>query len=323
MRRTLIAALSFALGMGGVWQLPSWSCCSLAPASFSATKGLASETRMNGKVVHLLGYQNRALNKSTASGGNAMLLPIPAKPGTMTERNILNTRFAPNILDDMAKLFPEESTDRQLTLRDGIAKAGGSGFVHVFQSDIYTIVLAQNAQDLPAALSRVPEAKRPRMNKAIFDAYAKWYPNHTFALCCFNNRDAAVAKPMLWWYEPIDKEKLFFPGLDEHDGSVPSMKSRVSVDHALAFSTPAFTHANGREVLYTDKLAPFLKDVLPVRIQGERLKGTMPQGDFSVDLPALRQGICIIERVLPPGLMAKSLGPAKNLLAPEMKSRRW
>src|SRR5205823_2395778 len=71
--------------------------------------------------------------------------------------------------------------------------------VEVFDSGIYTVVLARDARAIPGALSQVPAAKQPVLNPELFQAYARWYPDWTFALCCFSNRQAARATPMLWW----------------------------------------------------------------------------------------------------------------------------
>src|SRR5687767_6941497 len=93
-------------------------CVSLHPAQFSRTKGLAAKARRGRKTIHLLGDQNTVSNAggSAASAdfgwqregnapatGNAMLLPIPAKPGTMTEKNVLDTSSCPNFLKDMER----------------------------------------------------------------------------------------------------------------------------------------------------------------------------------------------------------------------------
>ena len=297
----------------------AFSCCSLAPASFSASKGLASEAIKDGKLVHLLAYQNIAANKNNRSGGNAMFLPIPAKAGSMSEKNILNTSKAPNILIDM-ELSLENLLKGEQPSKEG---TGGADFpVKIFNSDIYTIVLATDPTQIPKALNLVPANKRPQLNKAIFDAYAKWYPGWTFALCCFDNKKSIFAKPMLWWYEPIDTKTLFFPGLDEHDGAVPVLKSEVKVDHVLMFSVPQLKDETGHKVDYSDRLNEPLKSLLPKNVLGRSYYGKMAQGDFQVNVADLRKGICKIERVLPPGLNAKSLGLAENVYKSEPAPER-
>jgi len=286
-------------------------CVSLRPAHFSKTKGLAAEVKRGRKVVHLLGYQNTVVNLaseadfgwsragSSSGTGNAMLLPIPAKPGTVTEKNVIDTSSAPNILKDMERaILPPVS-------RGGLRRGGtlGKGLpdsVRVFDHDIYTVVLADRAEDIPTALARVPADKRPAINKAIFEAYARWYPGWTFALCCFNTRDEANAKPLLWWYEPQHAQFLFFPALDAHDGKVPNLSAQVDVDHAIMVGSYEMT--DGKEVRYTDSsMSVELRKLLPMRVVGRQYNERMHNGDFLFRSADVRGGKFIAKRELPPG----------------------
>lgn len=303
--------LCFLMLLSNQLQIAVLGCCSLAPAHFSSTRGYAGEARKDGKLVHLLAYQNVAQNLAKA-GGNAMLLPIPSKPRTMTRANVLDTSKAAQILADMEiAITPVARGPRPTPSPMGVTPKGPPP-VQIFDSDIYTIVLAQNAADIPGALNQVKPEKRPKLNHQIFDAYAKWYPGWTFALCCFNNKDASRAKPMLWWYEPQDQSRLFFPAVDEHDGVVPDLKAQVGVDHVVTFSSIAMP--GGATVSYRDRLAPQLKQLLPKKVLGAKYYGTMPNGDFSVALASLNSGKCPVERVLPPGVQTKPLGQALQLL---------
>src|SRR5262249_37370255 len=124
-----IRKLLCALLISGISAVPVFACCSLAPARFSQTKGLAAEIMKDGHMVHLLGYQNNVQNggeegdgpqikilqaygaKPNASKnkaqpkneGNAMFLPIPAAPGSMSQANIVDTSTCPHALEDMEK----------------------------------------------------------------------------------------------------------------------------------------------------------------------------------------------------------------------------
>lgn len=76
-----------------------------------------------------------------------MILPIPAIPGSLTRHNRLDTTNCKNILDDMARAFEEP--------RRGVC-FGSAGeeapSVDIVNFDVYTVLLAQNAADIPAAL---------------------------------------------------------------------------------------------------------------------------------------------------------------------------
>lgn len=279
------------------------ACCSLAPARFSNTRGLAAEVQIDNKLYHLLGYQNTAQNLSVKAGqptGNALLLPLPAKPRTMSRKSILDTSSAPNCLMDM-----ERAVRPPVSRSPGSKSAGPpAASVQVFEHDIYTIVLASDPRAIPAALAQVPADRRPQMAPAIFNAYAKWYPGWTFALCCFNVQQETDAKPMLWQYEPLNPERLFFPALDAHDGSPPDLRESVDVDHCLVASSHKMTVGN--RVHYTDRQpSPQMKQVLPRTVVGRELHERMRNGDFVMQVSDVRAGRFTAHRVLPPGATTK------------------
>lgn len=293
------------------------ACCSLYPAHFSDTIVYAGEAMKNGTLVHVLGYQNTAENRNVG-GGNAMLLPIPAKSGTMTSNNILDTSECKNILKDMKRTVENMHRTRGLHMGRGIVFQG-SPAVQIFDHDIYTIVLAQNAAAIPAALSQVPAAKRPAFNKEIFSAYSKWYPGYTFALCCFNTKDAAKANPMLWWYEPSQPNELFCPALDAHTGKAPRLDQNVDVDHVLAAGSHLLTNPMAdvdptmpadvlKTMIYAGKVGysnePIkteVKTLLPEWIVGEVATGVQKNGDFVFLTEDVRKGVLKVMRKAPPG----------------------
>ncbi|MBY0359723.1 MAG: hypothetical protein K2W82_17100 [Candidatus Obscuribacterales bacterium] len=316
-------------------------CVSLRPAHFSKTKGLTAEAKMGRKTVHLLGYQNTVANtagdsrsspthrrqmtgpsrrrggaadfgwddapvkvKSDDSNGNAMLLPIPAKPGTMSEDNVLDTSSAPNFLKNMETAI----SPRMRTL--GGIRRGGRGAdsmkkAIVFDHDIYTVVLASTPAQIAKALKQVPEHRRPPLNKEMFDAYAKWYKGWTFAFCCFDTVDEANAKPLLWWYEPSRPEFLFFPALDGHDGNVPNLQAEVTVDHALMVGCTSDLKL-GSTVDYTDAgMSAQLRTLLPRQVLGHQYNQKLPNGDFLFRVEDVRNSEFKPSRALPPGASKK------------------
>jgi hypothetical protein len=274
-------------------------CCSLHPANFSETLLYAAETELKGTLVHVLGYQNQAENLTT--GPNAMLLPIPAKT-PMGHGNAVDMRAAKNVLKDYQTAITPRT--RSMSFSKGMRSDYDSlDEVQVFDHGSYTIALSQDASAIPGALDRVPVEKRPPGNQAIFDAYAKLYPDWSFALCCWDG--SVKAEPMLWWYEPKDTDSLFLPTLDAHDGRPPKVGHRVDVDHTVLVGSllrPSgynvwFTDFHGEKVT-NDLLAPFLA----TRIVGKQIDQTMPNGDFRYPLDKLKtgQGGSVV-RVPPPG----------------------
>jgi hypothetical protein len=299
-------------------------CVTLGAARLSKTILYAAEVCPDGmEVLHVLGYQNSVQNLSSngAARGNAMILPFPALPGTMTRKNVVPTDQCPHILEDLAETVRWQNATRSL----GIAKDAGPG-VEVFDTGIYTVVLAEDAGAIPGALKRVPAAKRPALNPPIFDAYARWYPDWTIALCCFNNAEAARATPLLWWYRPANPEELFAPALDCHSGEVPDLNAEVVVDHTVAVgsyvmdredfwsSLPKY-HKRGAEVWeslerltrvpYRDTVPAAAHPFLCNHAVGSIYERKMPNGDFVCALKRLREGAYagkgLLSRVGPPG----------------------
>jgi hypothetical protein len=279
-------------------------CCSVSPGvpvHFSNTVLYAAEMlQENGDFVHVLGYQNKAQNhvgKAKRIGGllqkffntptgNAMILPFPAVPQSMSKANVLNTKNCPDILQSMAKALtpPEHLRSPSVTFA---AAAAPQPRVQVFEAaGIYTVVLAQDALDIPAALKQVPKEKRPSLNAELFAAYAEWYPNWTFALCCFNNQNAALAHPMLWWYKPMFADRLFLPTLDGHTGEVPNLKAQVDVDHTLVVSS--YQMQNGNPVFYTDNILA-LDSYLARKVIGQKYQSRLMNGDFICDIKDVRK----------------------------------
>ena len=353
-------------------------CCSVSPnieVRFSNTILYAAEVvDLQGETVHVLGYQNRAQNNvqrlslTTAeypafkptgfwnklrgifgsdspktnsamdeeTTGNAMILPFPCLPQTMSKANVLDTKNCPDILKDIAKAVkPPPAYSRNMPpVFYGSQKA-----VEVFEAaGIYTVVLAQDARDIPDALSQVPKEKRPKLNPKLFDAYAKWYSDWTIALCCFNNEDAKEALPMLWWYQPMNPEKLFLPALDCHTGNVPKLNADVLVDHTLAVGSffaeaqskisanncPQCEEPNSqaddfclfcgsplrtkelnfqetyKRVSYQNTLSTEVKPYLLSKVMGRIYNRVMPNGDFVCQIDEVRKGIWNPVRSLPP-----------------------
>ena len=76
-----------------------YTCCSLAPAEFSHTYGWVGEIERKGEVVHTLFYENQASNG--VDRGNAMILPIPAVAGSLSEENMLEGKPFKGLGDDL------------------------------------------------------------------------------------------------------------------------------------------------------------------------------------------------------------------------------
>lgn len=267
-------------------------CCTLGPAHLSKTILYAGEAIREGRTIHVLGYQNRAENRSP--GPNAMILPFPAA-ASMGRDNVLDLRSAPTVLEEYTRVVAAKPATKSGRLEDMLLSLGAE----VFDSGSYTIVLARDARAIPDAIDQVPEARRPLVTRAIFEAYAGWYPDWPIALCCFDG--TMDAEPMLWWYEPVDPSRFFMPALDAHDGEPPVIGARVEVDHTLIWGSSI--RPDGIRVHFRDpvpsQLRPFLADrVWGVDMHDQRLRN----GDFVLSVDKLaRNKVGSVQRLVPPG----------------------
>lgn len=279
-------------------------CCALHPAEFRHTFVYAAETLRNDRVVHVLGYANRAYNQNKpgvvrrllgAAPGNAMLLHFPAR--AMSEKNIVDTTDSVHWLSQMqAAVWPPPKRDDGRSALGAPLETAARAAAQVFDSGVYTVVLAHDARAIPDALARVPIEKRPTRNDAIFDWYAATFPKWPIALCCFAS-DVHEPPPLLWWYEPLNERELFAPAVDAHNGRPPRIGADVDVDHHVFFGSHRFADGAGARVPYDD--APIANDVralLSPRVIGTRAHGKMKNGDFIASVDDVRAGRAVTQR---------------------------
>ncbi|MFI5683746.1 hypothetical protein [Streptomyces sp. NPDC051636] len=223
-----------------------------------------------------MGYQNTAVN--LADGPNAMLLHLPTRQ--VAPQQFVSTGRSDDILRRMVDAV--EATDAE---DDGIAWMGaGPEPVQVFEHDVYTVLLASDPTLIPATLHRVPPHRRPRLNPELLRFYAEHFPDHTIAVCCFDNADAQRAKPLLVWYSPHDPDQLTLPALDSHTGGAPDLDADVPVDHWVLFSTDQAPDGWGAPVAYPARMRHSLRAFLPGTVVG-RYYGdgqALANGDFCI-----------------------------------------
>ncbi|MBO3743881.1 hypothetical protein J5X75_40930 [Actinoplanes sp. NEAU-H7] len=270
-------------------------CVSVDQAEFTGTILYAGRCRHpEHGLVEVLGYQNTAVN--LADGPNAMLLHLPV--GRMSPRNFISVGHSADILIRMRDVVIHA---QPVARSAGIAWMGAAAAVEVFDHDIYTVVLASDPTQIPAALRQVPPHKRPPLNRELFEFYADAFPGYTIALCCFDNAEAQRAKPLLMWYPPTDPDRLVLPALDCHTGGVPDLRSLVRPDHWVLLASDAAPEGWGTSVEYPAGIRHKLRRFLPDRVTGvEFSHDLLPNGDFAIahdDL--LREDLSKIERVVP------------------------
>jgi hypothetical protein len=206
-----------------------------------------------------------------------MLLHLPTR--RMRRENFLSVGRSSDVLERMV----DAVRPRSVAAPGGIAwmEAAPTG-VEVFEHDIYTVLLARDPHAIPAALAGVPAHRRPRLDPGLLSFYAQWYPEHAVAVCCFDNAQAAQAKPLLMWYEPNDPELLTLPALDCHTGQAPDPGSETVVDHWVLFGTDEAPEGWGEPVDHDPAMRHSLRGFLPDTVVGRSFVGTLPNGDFAI-----------------------------------------
>jgi hypothetical protein len=255
----------------------------------SSTRIYAGEAKgLSGRTLHVLAYQNVA----KTDGPNAMIIPFPTDRA-MDEDNVIDTRpfksFLKNIVDATKEQLRSDGRRSMMTLGMSSAKS----MAKVFDVGSYTVVLANHVDSVPAALSRVPAYRRPKMSDKFLSGIGDLYPDQPIAVCCWDGE--IEAEPLMWWYEPHDTSKLFIPTMDAHDGQPPKKGEHVKTDHIICVGS--MDVARGNEVHYSqlDKMEAKVRRFLPKRVHGHKLPRTMENDDCFVKTAALHpnDGLCM------------------------------
>jgi len=331
-------------------------CCSAWPVEFSHTITGTWEVMVDGRLRHVLWYQNR-VGKGSAMGaqvfevivrkvlageplqlykdqmqvnninerdvqdevnnrlrqagrlsevkelpatmlplgrGNCLIIPLPGSWGSI---RLLNTLTAPSLLFDI-----EESL--RLPARDavwgsGVGSWGGLAELIFLRFDIYDIVIAQNALDIPAVLPQIVPEKRPEVNDSVFRVLHEWY-QCPVAVCCFNDAQSGESKPLAISFEPAYPDKIVVYTLDGHDGKPPDPNALVSVDHTIFVGSYRTDSRYCGKVTYSDSISPDLRPYVLDHVMGLTILDRMENGDLVFETDSVRAGHFEGFRMLPP-----------------------
>jgi hypothetical protein len=244
-------------------------------------------------------------NPGGKSTGNAMLIAIPAMPGTVTAANLIPVGKYPSFMLDYARaVTPQRVHAYGDGLRRGGLRSKSVEVVKGFDNGLYDVLIASSTSAIISAIKRVDQAKRPQINSPLYKVIDKLYGDWTFILFCFEEAAATKAGCALIRYKPVPEKAhlLYLPGLDGHNGEVETGK--VELDHTLVVGSYRMSQtANTREVAFTDRGIASAIPFLPEQVIGTVVpKGvTASQGDFLFSLEEVRQGKFRAKRALPPG----------------------
>lgn len=180
--------------------------------------------------VHYTGYQVSARNLTKRA--NCLFLHFPCQ-GTpwIVDPEVVHTQ---HLMEDITRGLPV--TGNPLEMFSSTSRTGANMVEH---GDYY-VVLTGSPNQIPEALSQIPEAAhRPIVDEA-FENLVEWYerrfPGDGFVLVCFND-NIQPNHPILVGYTPDNDDVLFVPGLEGHDGNgIPSVGKPMRRNIKVAFS---------------------------------------------------------------------------------------
>lgn len=304
--------------------------------NFDDTILLAHECQpVNGQAQHLCGYFNKvqvertqgagadfgwAVSKPTdptdfgwdiappaKKKGNAMLIAVPAVPGSVNEKSLVPVGKYPKFMEDYKRaIVPPAPKMASRGMSFGIG-AGDDAPIVVkgFDGGTYDVVIARDDKQIASVIGEVDEDKRPDINQDLYRQLGLVYPypNFTFVLFCFSESDSAQAGCALVKYTPQLPHLLFLPGLDGHNGKIEV--GEVEVNHTLVASSYRLKagFAGIYPVSFSDPGVTEALPFLPKLVLGKVLPKGMrvPQGDFLFLTDEVAAGKFRCKRALPPG----------------------
>lgn len=281
-------------------------CVSAWDATFSSTITGTCEVMVDGRVNHVVWYENQVGRDTSHRGepvaiqgyGNCLLIPLL---GLWESIRLLNPADTPRLLSNIGNALDIPANDFLLPLAAALVRPrrAPEGRVAFLQFDVYDLLLAEYASDIPGLLPQIQERKRPAVNDDVFTVLGDWYRS-PIAVCCFNSEDQAKSKPLGFAFEPIDPDNLVVYTLDAHDGGVPKASAQVIVDHIIFVGSYLMADSFGMEVTYQDKIPDHLQPYVPSRVMGMPLRvEKLINGDIVFRTKDVRNGLFEGTRKLP------------------------
>ena len=232
---------------------------------------------------HVLAYQNTP--KNLADTPNCMLLHVPAKD-TLKPSDLLDTTQDPMFLQQMAEsvLPPLPTAARGVDL---------SAPNYVIEMGIYHIAFLNQVS--PNAWlevqKQIPTHKQPNIKDEFIQFYAEQFPSYALVICCFHNRDAKKASPIMLHYAPQFPDTFHFPTIDSH-GKVPKVGAKHRFHQVIITGSQQLkTPGNGFDAFHLGGVSPTLLPFLPKVGAALRLAGTVaPNSDLLLEAVPIREG---------------------------------
>ena len=259
---------------------------------------------------HVLTYQNRVEN--TADESNCMLLHIPSKEPILPEW-IVDTAEAVNFLSDLYSLVDPPVLSRGHWM-------GGSSEPenYIVEMGVYHIAILNVLTEaaLSKALAQIPAKKRPHISEELINFFKSKFKGFPLLLCCFNNKEALKASPIMVHFPPLHSNKLMAPTIDAH-GHIPDTDSKTTFHQKIIFGSSQKQEDfklpyRGVKQLWNDDrenllaLRPFLPNYIGV-FDFLYKSSKLPNKDVCIDLES-------VERMEEPKVTLDILGMKEEML---------
>jgi hypothetical protein len=205
---------------------------------------------------------------------NMMFWPVP---GTFDTIQPVETKNLGSCLDDIEQAL----TPRTRSVVGSRGISGGSGRVKIIETELYTLVIAENPNNIPAALDtnqmRI-EGPSGAGYSTVLGTFAELYKSMPVAMMLFKNEEAASGAVLITYRSlPHLQEYYFAPTLDGH-GEL-DLGEWVDTDHMIAIKTPA---GKGQKVNYRSlsSVNTEARPYLPENVIGGKFQLALPNGDF-------------------------------------------
>lgn len=232
---------------------------------------------------HVLAYQNTPTN--LANTPNCMLLHIPTQ-NPLVPSCLLDTANDSGFLEQMAEsiLPPPPNAARGI----GLSKPN-----YVVEMGIYHIALINQLSPSAwqEAKRQIPVHKQPTIGEEFIQFYAEQFPSYALVICCFDNRDAKKASPIMLHYVPQFPNTFHFPTLDSH-GKVPKIGAKHRFHQVIVTGSQQLKkRGNGFEAFNLKGVSKALVPFLPKIGAALRLSGTVaPNADLLLEAGPIRDG---------------------------------
>ena len=225
---------------------------------------------------HVLAYQNNAQN--LADSPNCMLLHIPGNEPLSAE-NIINTENDVEILLEME--YDVLGRPRVFASQNQVVEMG-----------VYHLGLLNDfsKESIENTLNQIPENKRPQISQEIIQFYNNVFSGFPLVLCCFNNKDAKDASPVMLHFNPRYPDMFQFNTLDSH-GGLPDLNENIKFQQTIITGSYKLNQAgNGFQAFLHEQASEGLKKWLPKFGTALKVEDVLLNRDLLIGVKEIQEG---------------------------------